>query len=322
MYNDILSQWPHYRISIAEMLEFAALFQIPMVGSDVCGYAGDPDEFLCARWAMLGAFSPFYRNHKASGVPPQEFYRWPLVTAAAKKAIGARYQLLDYIYTALYQQTQTGTPLVNPMFFIYPNDTNTFSLQLQYFYGSAIMVAPVTDDNATDVTFYLPEGIFYDFWSHAPIQGNGSDYYIPYVDFTSLPLYYKGGNIVPLRAESTNTTTMLREQPFTLIIAPDSNGVATGQLYIDEGTMISQPSITLANFYYEAGQLTINGTFNYGAPAITGFTILGVSGAVASAAPKVAVASGLAAPVYDGDAQTLTYSVNVALTGASTIALH
>lgn len=226
--GDNAADWTHYLISIAGMLEFNSLFQVPMVGSDVCGFAGTTNDLLCARWATLGAFSPFYRNHGELGVPPHEFYRYPLVASAAKNAIAIRYKLLDYFYTAFHQQTVSGTPSVQPMFFVYPNDKNTNSLQYQYFWGPGLMVAPVTVENSTSTSIYLPKDLFYDYYTHKPVQGTGSMVTLNNIAYDSIPLYYKGGSILAQRMNSANTTAELRKQDFELIIAPDANGKASG----------------------------------------------------------------------------------------------
>lgn len=275
--GDNVADWQHYLISIAGLLEFGALFQLPMVGSDVCGYAGVSNDLLCARWATLGAFSPFYRNHASNDVPPHEFYRFPTAEVAARNAINTRYQLLDYIYTAMYAQNQTGTPLVQPMFFQYPSDVNTNSLQYQYFYGPAILVAPVTTENSTVGSVYLPDDIFYDFYTHAAVQGAGTTITLPDVPYTTIPLYYKGGSIVALRSSSANTTTELRRQNFTLVIAPDAKGSATGDLYLDDGDSLVQQRTSYIHFKYQKnGRLSISGTFEYNAGVvIEKITVLG-----------------------------------------------
>jgi alpha-glucosidase len=279
-FGDNYSDWAHYLISIAELLEFAALYQLPMVGSDVCGFGGATNELLCARWAALGAFSPFYRNHDQLGFPPQEFYRWPLVAEAARGAIATRYRLLDYLYTAMYAQNQTGAPLVQPMFFAYPGDPKCHGLQYQYFFGPGILVAPVTVENSTAADVYLPDDVFYDFYTHEVVRGAGGVVHLPDVPYTTIPLYYRGGSVVALRVQSANTTAELRKQNFAVVVAPGLDGTASGSLYLDDGDSLVQTATSYIQFHYTAnGSFSMTGAMDYNAGVvIKSVTVLGTNG--------------------------------------------
>ncbi|EEY21948.1 alpha-glucosidase [Verticillium alfalfae VaMs.102] len=224
--GDNLSQWDHYRFAIYTTMTFSALYQFPMAGSD-------------------------------------EFYRWPAVAESARKAIDIRYRLLDYIYTAIYKATVDGSPTLNPMYFIYPEDRATWALQHQFFYGDAVLVAPVTEQDATSVDVYLPKDTFYDWYTHRPIRGKGALHTFEDQDVTDIPLLIRSGKILPLRVASANTTTALRQNDFELLVTLDVDGKASGELYLDDGVSLVQQGHTLIDFTFENGVLSLDGTFGY-----------------------------------------------------------
>lgn len=306
---------------IAGILNFASLFQLPMVGADTCGFGGYPTEILCSRWAMLGAFSPFFRNHNANGVySPQEFYVWPdTVAVAARKAIKARYQLMDYFYTALYKQSTVGTPSLNPLFFIYPEDTKTYELQYQYLYGDAILVSPVTKENATEVDIYLPKDIFYDFWTHQPVQGHGKTVKLTNVGITDIPVHIRGGTVIPMRVDGAMDTPALRKKDFELVVAPGTDGTAKGTLYLDDGDSVVQAATSLIDFTYANGHLSMSGQFDYvDAPKISKIVVLGTA-----SQPKAVHVNGVQTSdskvTHSSKADAVTIEVSLPLTKSATI---
>ncbi|GAO15602.1 uncharacterized protein UV8b_04775 [Ustilaginoidea virens] len=277
--GDNLSSWDMYRNSIREMLAFTSIYGFSMVGSDVCGFGGNTTEELCARWASLGAFSTFYRNHNGDTSIPQEFYLWDSVAESARRAIAVRYRLLDYIYTAMYRASTDGTPAVQPVFYHYPRDKATWALELQYFFGPGLLVAPVTQQGSTSVDVYLPNDLFFDWYTHQPVRGGAKVHTLRDVNTTTIPLFIRAGVILPARLNATYTTAELRKQDFELIVPVDGpRGEAKGQLYLDDGVSIDQKGRhSLINFAYKNGCLSIDGVFNYKGPArISKITFLGL----------------------------------------------
>lgn len=156
---------------------------------------------------------------------------------------------------------------MHPLWFKYPRDENTFTLEYQFFFGDSILVSPVTEDDATSVSIYLPKDIFYDFDTLCAVEGAGSLVTLSDIPFTKIPLHIKGGAILPLRAQSAMTTTALRKKDFEFIVAPDTQGEASGTLYLDDGESITPASFTDVNLRFKDGKLKMWGVFGY-APCV------------------------------------------------------
>ncbi|KAH8830750.1 glycoside hydrolase family 31 protein [Flagelloscypha sp. PMI_526] len=300
--GDNLSTWWHYANSISGILGFAGLYQVPMVGADICGFGGNTTETLCARWATLGAWYPFMRNHNGDTSISQEFYRWPTVAQAAKNALSTRYKLLDYLYTSFHRASVDGTPVLQPVFFQYPQDASTYSIVYQFFFGDSILVSPVIDENSTSVNIYLPKDTFYDWTTLKAVQGQGATT-LTDIDYTEIPVHIKGGSILPLRLNGTMTLAELRKTSFEFLVAPGaSNGTASGQLYLDDGESIRTSSSKSLKLEYKTGKLTVSGQGRYS------------SGVKVAQARFLVRANGKNAQhSYDSDSAVLTVALGTAV---------
>ena len=174
-----------------------------------------------------------------------------------------RYRLLDYLFTAFHKAHLDGTPVLHPLWHIFPKDQATYGIDLQFFFGDSILVSPVTKENATSVTAYLPKETFYDFQTYDKIEGQGQNVTFDNIDFTQIPVHIRGGSILPLRASSAMTTDALRKTDFEILVAVSADGKATGSLYVDDGVSINPSTSTRVSFEYANGTLTVKGSFEY-----------------------------------------------------------
>jgi alpha-glucosidase len=229
-----------------------------------------------------------------------------LVAEAARNTISTRYKLLDYLYTAMYRQNETGAPTINPLFFEYPEDTNTFDIQDQFFFGDSILVSPVLEPNQTSVTAYMPGDLFYDFETHQVVRGQGVKITFNDVSFTQITSHIRGGSIIPMRVKSANTTTEVRKQNFVVIVAPGLDGTASGSLYLDDGDSLIQPAVSDIQFTYSAkGIFSMEGSFDYDSGVvIESVTVLGFEGDKRGSDSTAS---------HDSIAKTLTRKVDLSL---------
>ncbi|CAN8010658.1 unnamed protein product, partial [Ixodes pacificus] len=232
--GDNHSKWADLQQSLIGVLEFN-MFGIPYVGADICGYFGVPTEELCVRWMLLGAFYPLSRNHNDRG--PAEQDPAAFSTRAVKvirAALHVRYSLLPYLYTLFYEAHRNGTPVVRPLFFEFAEEPHTYGIDKQFMWGSSLLVSPILEENQTYMSFYVPRGLWYNYYTNAPFPSTGEYMILDDVTLsTKTPLYVRAGSVIPTQKPGMSTRDSLKK-PFTLLVYPEE-GSATGQLFWDDG---------------------------------------------------------------------------------------
>lgn len=198
------------------------------------GFEQQPDPELYIRWCQFGMLSPvamvFGMDHPGYKEP------WSYGPAALrnfKKYDSLRYCLLPYLYSAAYQLYQTGMPLMRALVLCYQNDHNVYHITDQYLLGDNLMVCPVTTKGARSRVVYFPKGTWYDFWSGKKYQGKR--YATVLCPLDQIPLFVKGGGIIPMQPEMQYVGQKPIDTLRLEIYPADSS---TYTLYSDDGTSL------------------------------------------------------------------------------------
>jgi alpha-glucosidase/alpha-D-xyloside xylohydrolase len=153
-----------------------------------------------------------------------------LVEPICRKYLELRYRLMPYLYTTVREGYETGLPIIRALWLHYPDDAAAVTRGAEYLWGRDILVAPVTEKGATSRKLYLPRGVWYDFWTEAKTEG-GREIERP-VDLATMPLYVRGGSIIPMGPVKQHTSEKV-DGPLTLLVYPGADAAFT--LYEDDG---------------------------------------------------------------------------------------
>jgi alpha-D-xyloside xylohydrolase len=256
--GDNAATWDDLSASIITMNNMA-LFGIPMIGADICGFIGATTEELCTRWIEVGAFSPFSRDHNEYDAPPQELYRWESTTQASIIVLGLRYQLLPHLYTLMYEAHTLGRTVHNALWMHFPHDLTTHTeTDGQYMWSGSILFTPVLTEGAVSVTGYFPAEVWYPLLDGDMIDASDGGRFVDLeTPLLSTNVHLRGGHVIPMQ-QSAMTTAEVHASPFRLVVAsPKLGNTVAGRLYLDDGTQNELTEYSIVNYHSDLyGSLT------------------------------------------------------------------
>ncbi|XP_055354259.1 neutral alpha-glucosidase AB-like isoform X2 [Paramacrobiotus metropolitanus] len=235
--GDNTADWGHLKVTNPMLLSLS-LSGMTFVGADVGGFFRNPEAHLLVRWYQAAAFQPFFRAHAHIDTRRREPWLFEQQSMLMiRDAIRARYTFLPYWYTLFYQANQTGLPPMRPLFYEFPADHSTFAMENEYLIGDALLVHPVTEENAKSVEMYFPGDkteVWYDITSLETYRG-GMKVNLD-TPMHKVPLFQRGGTIIPRRFRTRRSAILAIEDPITLSIAMNDKNTGKGLLYLDDGT--------------------------------------------------------------------------------------
>jgi alpha-glucosidase (family GH31 glycosyl hydrolase) len=180
--GDENSTWEAFRASLSAGLN-AGLSGIPFWGWDIAGFSGEiPSAELYLRAAAMAAFCPIMQYHSEFNdhrKPLRDRTPWNIAERTGRPEVidiyrhytKTRMRLLPYITAEARYCSETGEPLMRPLFLDWHADPQAWQISDQYCFGRALMIAPVLEPGTDKRHLYLPEGHWQEFWTGAKFSG-------------------------------------------------------------------------------------------------------------------------------------------------------
>ncbi|WP_444902579.1 TIM-barrel domain-containing protein [Microbulbifer sp. SSSA007] len=193
--GDVAREWGGLQPQV-ELALSMGLLGFGYTHSDLGGFAGGEkfDRELYIRWLQYGVFQPVYRPHAQEHIASEPVFHDRRTRDILREYVKLRYRLLPYNYTLAFENSQTGIPLMRPLFFENESDLSLLDYKDAYLWGQDFLVAPVVEEDVDEVAVKLPGGTWFDYWTDEQYSG---DQALVEVNLKTIPVLVRAGAIIP-----------------------------------------------------------------------------------------------------------------------------
>lgn len=206
---------------------------------DVGGYKGGVENSeLYLRYTEFSCFNPIFRFSSERGV----YYKrapwdWDIKTfTIAREYTLLRQRLIPYLYTEACNYSKLGKPLIEPIYYRYPEIYDEPDYKSEYFFGREIFICPITKPmdktmNRSIERIYLPKGVWYDFKTGKRFLGDKR--YVAFYKEDEYPVFVQSGGIIPMSILGDNINDLSNPKTLEINIFPGASH--SYKLYEDDG---------------------------------------------------------------------------------------
>ena len=230
-------------------------------------FHGEKSDEMLIRWVQFGAFSPILRLHSSNNIFSIK-EPWNLDAPYEQimtQYLQFRHRLLPYLYTMNVRAAVDGLPLIQPMYWGYPESDEAYNVPNQYIFGSSLIVAPITapqnpKTRRSQVLAWLPPGRHVDIFTGMVYDGDRRIWVNRRLN--EYPVFAPEGAILPLDSAPILENGCRDSTMIEILVVVGADG--SFELVEDDGRGQYSGQInfrrTCISFHQRAGELHIGPT--------------------------------------------------------------